>query len=354
MNDHLAAIRSVVTELETIQEDIGKSQVELLQVLTDETQDEWDCPSQIGLLKLENVQRTIGEIQTLLVEAMPVCEHSPAVEHQVATFATATPIDGTATAVAVASAATPVPTPQHLLEARGIKVTKVVAPSGLDATADRAALLLGEKFSLLNSFYQIIKRRVTGDQRLRWFRTSDLSREALIAVCDFGTRMKDGGFFSEFRFFSKGTHHDPQPVILFDPTADHRIRAFFEGGWLERHVLQVLKREAQQATGLWCDEQFAKGIHVEYPDGTKGEIDSLVSMPPDRLLWLECKSGKWQNYIKHFQSINRKFLRIPKEQSALVLVQQLDEAEKASASELTGMTVIHFSELREWLKTAIA
>jgi hypothetical protein len=381
MNDHLAAIRSVVTELEAIQENIGKSQVELLQVLTDDTQDDWDCPSQIALVKLEDVQKTIGEVQTLLVEAMPVCHlatvaidsnlandngdsrvpsassiSDPSVATAVAassdTAHTAT--ISSAAAVATSPKAATVSTPQQLLEARGVKVTRTAPASGLDATADRAALILGEKFSLLESFYRAVRARLTNKPNFRWFRTSELSREAVTAICDFGTKMMAGGFFSEFRYFSKGTNADhPEAVVLFNPTADARIRGFFEGGWLERYALQVIKREAQKTTGVWCDEQFAKGVHVEFSDGTKGELDSLVSTPPDKLLWLECKSGKWQNYIKRFQSINRKFLRIPKGQSALVLVHELDDAEKASASELTGMTVIHFSELREWLKKAI-
>ena len=351
MDEHLKAIRSVVTELETVQQDIGKSQVELLQVLTDETQDEWDCPAQAALLNLEIVQRTIGDVQISLVEVMPACDH----EHH---LRDSTP-DGPATILAATVPALKPgtsATPLQLLEARGIKIKKAAPPSGLDATADRASLLLGEKFSLLETFYKAVKRRVARNTTSRWFHTSELSREALTEVCDFGNRMKASGFFTEFKFFSKGINHDPdrRPVILFDPLPDHRVKYFFEGGWLERYVFQVLKQEVQKATGTWCQEQFVKGVRIEFPYGGNGELDTLVGLPGDRLLWLECKTGAWQDYIKRFQSINRKFLRIPKEDSALVLVQELDEAEKASAGELTGMTVIHFSELREWLKKAIA
>ena len=77
MSYSLTVIRSVVADLEALQKQIVKSQLDLLNILTDDSQDEWDCAAQTGLLKLEIAQRTIGETQVLLVEAMPVCEPNP-------------------------------------------------------------------------------------------------------------------------------------------------------------------------------------------------------------------------------------------------------------------------------------
>jgi hypothetical protein len=355
MNEHLKTIRSVVTQLEAIQQDIGKSQLELLQVLTDETQDDWDCPAQTGLLQLEIVQRTIGEIQTLLVEVMPVCEPSSGVGHVMDSGLISSP-SGTVASVAVAQTPAPIRTPQELLEARGIKAKEPTPLNGLDASADRASLLLGEKFPEVEAFYKAIKRRVNNNSGSRWFSIAEFPEAMRKEMFDFGNRLHAAGFFSDFKPFSKGVVHDGarRPMILFEPLPDKRVKYFFEGGWLERYAFQIVKQQIQQATGIWCEEQFARGVKVEFPDGRHGEFDVLVSLPGDKLLWLECKTGRWQDYTERFNKLNKKYLKIPREQTALVLVKAPDETDKASASELTGMTVIHFSELREWLKKAIA
>lgn len=363
MPDYLKAINSVVANLEATQSEIGEAQVELLNILTDERHDEWDGPAQAGLLKLEIVQRTIGETQFLLVEAIPICppdakvsgapevigsaRETPGVPFPEPTPSTENEEEGFSAESKNESSTTP----PRWLERRDIKIKKIAPPSGLDGSADRAALLLGERFSTIGQFYQAVRRRVIGQSTKKWFDTPDLPRETVKDICDFGNRLKASGFFTEFRYFSRGHSRDPQhtPTLLFDPLSDSRVRYFFVGGWLERYVFQVVKQHVQQSTGSWCDEQFVKGVEVEFSDGGKGEFDVLVALPGDRMLWLECKTGKWQDYIRRFQSINRKFLKIPSEHSALVLVQKLDTAEKSSASELTGMTVIHFSELSDWL-----
>lgn len=352
MSSSIATVRSVVAELEALQEQIGKSQLDLLNLLTDDSQDEWDCAAQTSLLKLEIVQRTIGETQILLVETIPLCDPNLAYSVEPETTGHKRPPVPVVTAT---ESPGPSPTPEQWLNRRGIKVKATAPPSGLDASADRAALLLGEKFSALEPFYMAIRRRVAQGSTSRWFKTGGLSREVLNEICDFGNRVKASGFFSEFQFFSRGPSHDPErkPAILFDPVRDPRVKYFFEGGWLERYAFQVVRQGVQKRTGTWCEQQFAKGVRVEFPNGEKGELDTLVSLPGDKLLWLECKTGRWQDYIERFRFLNRKFLKIPREQTALVLVHQLDAEEKASASELTDMTVIHFSDLTTWLNSAL-
>jgi hypothetical protein len=354
MNEHLRAIRSVVTELETIQQDIGKSQVELLQVLADETEDEWDCPAQTGLLKLEIVQRTIGEIQMLLVEVMPACE-PPSAEHAPAEPVALARPAGDGGGVAGVQPSVPVRTPQELLRDRGITVKDPEPVNGLDASADRASLLLGEKYAHLESFYRAIKARVASNAASRWFSIAGIPAESRKEIYDFGNRLYAAGFFSDFKIFSRGVPHDKngKPTILFEPLRDQRVKYFFEGGWLERYAFQIVKQQIQKTTGTWCEEQFARGVKIDFPDGGRGEFDVLVSLPGDELLWLECKTGRWQNYIGRFNALNKKYLKIPRERTALVLVQKLDEEAKSSATELTGMTVIRFSELKSWLEKAI-
>ncbi|MGH9966988.1 MAG: hypothetical protein ACREBG_04010, partial [Pyrinomonadaceae bacterium] len=281
MNDHLKAIKSVVTELETIQQEIGRSQIDLLNVLTDDSQDEWDCPAQTGLLKLEIVQRMIGEVQVLLVEVMPVCDANGAPLPKKETVADTRPSTAGANTVqtGVPAKGASLRTPQEVLEARGFKIRPSEPPTGLEGSADRASLLLGENFPVLEPFYRAVKRRVTHNSGSRWFDAAGLPKEALNDICDFGNRLMASGFFADFKFFSKGVAHDREckPVILFDPLTDRRVKYFFEGGWLERYAFQVVRQRVQQTIGIWCDQQFARGVKVDFPDGGHGEFDVLVS-----------------------------------------------------------------------------
>lgn len=64
----------------------------------------------------------------------------------------------------------------------------------------------------------------------------------------------------------------------------------------------------------------------------------------DKVLWVECKTGDWQSYVKHFRTINAQFLHLPPTQAVLVLLGEVDEIDKASNGELTSMTVLDMVE----------
>ena len=53
MDDHVKTIRSAVLDLENIQRQIGQTQVQLLDILTDDSEDECDEPAQAALVRLE-------------------------------------------------------------------------------------------------------------------------------------------------------------------------------------------------------------------------------------------------------------------------------------------------------------
>jgi len=71
MAETFHSIRDILAELESLQRQAGELQLNLLKIVTDERQDEWDEPAQAALLKLETVQRTIGEAQVVLVQRIP-------------------------------------------------------------------------------------------------------------------------------------------------------------------------------------------------------------------------------------------------------------------------------------------
>ncbi len=154
-------------------------------------------------------------------------------------------------------------------------------------------------------------------------------------------------FLSNFRLIR------PQQNILFDPPDDGRVITFFTGGWMERYVLQMVKQVVARSQDAWSDEQALLGAQVVLPNQANSEFDLLVGLASNCMLWIECKTGEWQDYVARFQTINRQFMRLPAKQAALVLLEQLGKEDGDSASTLTGMSVLHLTELSSWLEEAI-
>jgi len=234
---------------------------------------------------------------------------------------------------------------------------KAVAPStGLDESADRAALFLGERLEKLADFYGTVRRRVEGRTKLRWYPAADLPAAVISDICLFGTQLLGNGFFTTFHYFKRGVRSDVnrKPVVLFDPLADARVRYFFSGGWLERYVYQIVKNETCEAHGTWEDEHFQKGVRVELPNGRDEEFDVLVGLPRNEMLWIECKSGEWQSSIPRLRDLGKRFLGSSSVRALLVVVGPLTAEQHASAEALTGMSVVTIAGLRGWINQMLS
>ncbi|MBK9095411.1 MAG: hypothetical protein IPM84_22175 [Anaerolineae bacterium] len=130
------------------------------------------------------------------------------------------------------------------------------------------------------------------------------------------------------------------------------MQNFLTGGWLERYVLQVTRQVVEKRTGAWHYEQALSCAHLTLPDQSEAEFDMLLGTA-DKVFWVECKTGDWQSYVKHFRTINAQFLHLPPTQAVLVLLGEVDEIDKASNGELTSMTVLDMLEFGDWLNRAI-
>jgi hypothetical protein len=353
MSEALNTITGLLSELESLQRQAGQMQLSLLKMITDDEHDEWDESAQAALLKLETVQRTIGEVQVVLVLKIPTgvglsCEGEPVAQSEVSRVASPNSPSNTPQKVAATRG------PLRWLEEHGIKTKSIQPASGLDETADRAALFLGDRFEKLRHFYVTVKRRVEGRSKLRWYPAADLPALVISDLCLFGTQLLGSGFFVAFKYFKRGIRSDPdqKPVVLFDPLDDPRVRSFFTGAWLERYVFQVIRAEVCKAQGVWDDKQLERGVRVELPNGRDAEFDVLVGLPRGGMLWIECKSGEWQSSIPRLRDLGRR-LGLPAERSLLVVVDPLTPEQVASANTLTGMSVVQLGELRQWIKRAI-
>jgi hypothetical protein len=358
MSDNINRVRAIVTELETIQRQIGQAQVELLGILTDDTQDEWDQSAQAGLVRLEVVQRSIGEVQVLLVEHLPAFRSA----RVLASVSATTTIDEdhestSATAVIVEVEQVPLSfvDPVEWLEQRGIKIKSLPAVTGIDNSADSAALFLGDNFDVLENFFEALKRAVNRNYNEGWFSVEDLPGTAIGAICEFATKLHGCGFFTSFRYFKRNVHKPTQkPGIRFSTLQDARVNRFFRGGWLERYVEQVAREVAQTAFGAKLAIPILREVQVVLPTGADAEFDLLAGLPGGQVMWLESKTGEWRPYVPRFQELNKRFLKLPSGAAALVVVEKLSEDEKASISALSGMHLIRLTELREHLNSRLS
>lgn len=371
-------VEQILRDLEAIQGKVGDVQVSLLEILTANDDDAWDDAAQACLIALEKVQRSVGAVQVAMLTNAPAGwsrnrrkkeEPMPAADGQSVKADATSATTAAPTAAAAELATTHAPTVEAVpakadaqgaiaespaqfvdlpawLSARGVQVKGSHERSGLDEAADRAALLLGSQFPKLRPFYEVIKRRVNGG-REKWFPLQEVPPHERGVFCQFGTRLHDCGFLSEFRYVRR------DECLLFIPLEDGRVQNFFTGGWLERYVWQVVRDEVRSVTPEWGEQQALLGARATLPDGGEAEFDLLAAIDDQRVLWLECKTGAWQNYITRFKTLNRRLLRLSASHAGAVLLAPLSDADRAAASELTGMTVLDLPQLPAFVRAAV-
>jgi hypothetical protein len=141
MSENEKTAKRVIMDLESVQSEVGKAQVALLGILTDDILDEWDEVAQNALLKLEHIQRSVGEVQVLLVQQMLNSAGARLAQSTApADRAPSVTDDGRGEQK---KESTPTDL-QAWLRSRGITITSIPPHSGMDAAADRAALFLGD------------------------------------------------------------------------------------------------------------------------------------------------------------------------------------------------------------------
>jgi len=236
--------------------------------------------------------------------------------------------------------------PLTWLADRRIKVRRLPEPTALEGAFDELALFLGERLVTVRPFYDAVKRRVAGRSFARTLDLTPHPPQTRSDITTFGRMLHSNGFLSQYHY-QKSTRQ-----VVFDPQPDGRVTNFFTGGWLERYVLLTAVRHAELRLPQSLHPLTRTQVTVELPDSQITELDVLIGLP-DRVLWLECKTGDWQDHARKFDRVAR-HLSIPQSHSALVLLDPLSDSQKQSASALSRMTVLNPEELEEFIEQALA
>jgi hypothetical protein len=190
----------------------------------------------------------------------------------------------------------------------------------------------------------MLKRQAMGGSHKR-LSLGGKSEEQKGDVRKWGKSLLKQVFLREFRA-------DPWNDSVFASLqASPQITGFFTGQWLERYCAGILKREAARA-GLSAIE-IAAGVRVKDDVGRDAEFDLLALRPNGKVFWIECKSGKWRDYLSRYRWLNMDHLNLPAAQAALAITEKIDESQSHNAAAVSGMDVLHIQHLPAWVKKAL-
>jgi hypothetical protein len=300
------------------------------------------------LLRLENIQRDIGEVQKEIISlfgqksaSLPIFSGNPT------TVGGAEELDDQSDPAAqhLRPAPPPCVNPVDWLGDRGIKLLRAAPADGLDETLDRLALFLGQRFPNIRPFYEALKRRVGGHPRSRALNLRDAPPRMISDICQFARDLHNNGFLTRVQYF-KDTRK-----LFFDPQRDGRVVNFFTGDWLERYVLLTALGRAEALLLEGVKPMALTKAVVTLQDDQETELDILLGLP-DRVIWIECKTGDWQEHAVKFGKVARQ-LAIPPDQAALVLLDSMTPEQKRNASVLSRMTVISPEEVGNFVENAL-
>jgi hypothetical protein len=361
-------------KLEKVQSEVGDVQFQLYEALAD---DLLLASAEEGIrtavVDMEDVQRIVGMIQVNLLKSMvenkrvlraatakPVSVSRPT--SFVPPVAPAPPQAATPSSLVSALPPPPPPTAQpespavpaptssekwdvgEWLKQHGLTVVGLRPATPIEEAADELALYLGDHFEDLQDFYVMLKRQVLGGSQHR-LALRGKSEDAKMIIRKWGKTLLSKVFLKKF-FVDKDTES-----VVADLQDLPEIQAFIKGEWLERYCFQVVKREAESRR-LSSIQIFA-GVQVKDDVNKEAEFDLLARGPGERVIWIECKSGQWRNYLSRYHWLNLDHLRLGQERAAMAITEKIDDGQRRNACALSGMTVLHIQDLPAWVRQAL-
>ena len=226
------------------------------------------------------------------------------------------------------------------LRERGVIVFEGSDDLARNEAFEHLARHIGQHFHLVANFYEKLKRCVaTGhQQRIDIENYGDKERSAAIQL---GTLLHRHGMLKDFYY-----HRSPKKQLRVIPTQDGEVAQFLTGGWLENYVSWLLSRRLKARLSP-ARFQVLFNVKGTLPDGREFEAD-LMAWVDGRLLWIECKTGNWQDYAARFRGLVKIF-GVERDSAALLLLRAPDAATRKRASDMMDMTLIALDEVEAFV-----
>ncbi len=221
---------------------------------------------------------------------------------------------------------------------KGRKVTVFEASDDLNRNEafEHLARHLGAHFDVLSPFYEKMKRCVATNRGQR-IDIDHFSSEERSAAVQFGTLLHRHGMLKDFYY-----HRSPKKQLRVIPTKDGQVGQFLTGGWLEIYVSLQLQRRLK-AKFSEAKFQLLYNVKGTLPDGREFEAD-LMAVVEGKLLWLECKTGHWQDYAARFRGLVDIF-GVDRSTGGLLLIRPPDQGTRQRATDMLNMTLLSLNEV---------
>lgn len=194
------------------------------------------------------------------------------------------------------------------LESLDIQVNNYYQPQSTDYIYDRLTITLGDNYQYLEKLYQQIKRNLSTGGNFK-LKLSDNDQQLICHNTSFCNQLYEYTFLSSYRYITA------TKTIVGAPNRKGEVINFFSGQWFERFVYLKV---SQLLSYHDLDYQYLLNPEIVTPEGNNFELD-IVFLIDGEPLWIECKTGQYQNYI-HKYSQFRKTLKVDKQRSFLVIL----------------------------------
>lgn len=199
---------------------------------------------------------------------------------------------------------------------------------------DRLSLFLGERYSVLGNILQTIKRNMQNGSGFT-IKIGHLPGQDITTICQFCSRLhKDFAFLGDYKYLKS------PKFVIHARTAQHpKALRFLSGQWLERFVLAKLKSAygtVRQELGRPVPFDCRSNVLVTLPDGKEFEMD-VVALAGDIPIWIETKSGNYQQYLPKYSDIAQQLELDARH--AILVVASIADGTRDTLSALYSLTI---------------
>ncbi|MCW6037496.1 hypothetical protein K4A83_14610 [Spirulina subsalsa FACHB-351] len=199
---------------------------------------------------------------------------------------------------------------------------------------NRIALLLGNKYSTIKTFYKRIKHTVPKGTNFGVDLSSKTEQE--IRDCThFGKQLQKYAFLKNYWYDKNGK------IIHATPQNTPQFQNFFSGEWFERFVFLKVASLLEE---LSLEYECVMNPQIKLPNGNNGELD-LFFLIEEMPLWIECKTGNFQKHIVKYSQL-RPTLKVEPERAFIVILDICEEDAEVN-SKLHSIRVLNENNFTE-------
>jgi len=119
---------------------------------------------------------------------------------------------------------------EEFLNSRNIKIKHIPPEEEVDKILDKIAFYMGNNFSLIRSFYELIKHNINSGLTVK-LELKNKRQEEINAICNLAKRLHEIAFLEEYKYFNS-----PKYILYARPNRIPKVMSFFSGKWLERFI----------------------------------------------------------------------------------------------------------------------